>query len=206
MPVKHWLTSILAIAVTVIGSASADAQFDPFNAPSGGAPFGPPPVYQAAYGQPPGAMMPGVQPAGYLQPGATGQPGGGAPHGGIPDNFGPWPSISPFENRFSEHRIENGQWMQEINNSNRRYFAGVSAMMFRLHAPERTLFGSEDAFSALGGLGNLGAIGSRDAFPIGGRSEVSGEQIFNEAFSTVGIRANWGFWDPDGTGLEVIGW
>lgn len=150
--------------------------------------YGPP---MSAYGPPPGGPVPGGYNAvPYDVPGYT----------GVPDGSNPWPAISPFESRFEEHTWMDGVWMRVTNNGRRKFFAGIQAMLFQLHKPQAKLFGDPSA-SKLQGPNPFG----RDVIYTGSRAPW-GERIFDEPFKTEGMRLNWGFWDPDDTGAEVVGW
>lgn len=46
--------------------------------------------------------------------------------GGMPPGTQPWPGISPFENRFQQHRNNNGLWEVETNNGHREYVSSIS--------------------------------------------------------------------------------
>ena len=158
-------------------------------------------------GYPPGG---GPVPAGYnvVPPGATGAdpnycPPGAAGYGyGMPPGFQPWPQVTPFEHQFTDHRNEGGLWTLQHNDAGRKYFAGVGAMLFRNKNPERGIIGDFDAGVALGQPTDFG----REFYPVNGDSPLTQVPIFSNDFTTEGIRANWGYWDPDETGLEIIGW
>jgi len=217
MRLKHWFTAILGGLAIAGGLSTAEAQSNPFRAawrPSFDSVVAPVSVRgQSPGGYPPGGMVvPGgytTMPSGGYAPGAVNVggfpnvPAGVQPVGGPmgpPPGAHPWPRISPFEHRYSEHRNEGGLWFWRNNNAPRKYFASLSAMLFRLKHPEKGLFGDQTVSSALG-PNPLG----RPVVPIGTRN-AAGERVFANPFKTEGVRAQWGFWDADDTGFEMVGW
>lgn len=225
MRLKHWLATLAGILAMACGTLSATAQSNPFNTPptnSIRSQVGPLTVRsQSPAGQPMGYGPGYVMPSGYngYPPGPPGPPAGTVvdpnycpPQGGaygpsipvVPEQpaMQPWPGISPFEHRFSEHRNEGGLWTLRNNDAARKYFVGVSAMLFQNKNPERGVIGDR---KAAGILGQPTADG-REFYPVNGDAVLAQVPIFSNAFTTEGIRANWGYWDPDETGLEIIGW
>lgn len=157
-------------------------------------------------------------PAGYAPAGLPGMrsvaepasmaPGAGGPpsapgtvlshppgYAGVPEGSLPWPSVSPFQSKLSTHFNDNGTWFWENRNGQRRYFAGIEAMLFRLKSPDQALFGD---------TATAGFLGVDTAVTLGSRR--GGENFFNRPFKTEGIRFHWGFWDPTDTGFELVAW
>jgi hypothetical protein len=122
-------------------------------------------------------------------------PSGGPPS--LPPGTLPYPQISPFEHRFSEHGIENGLWMHDVNDSPRRYYGGVTAMALRVRKPERALVGNPKFAFLL-------AVSQNAPVTIG--QPYNGTHIFDKNFKTEGIRLHWGFVDADDTGMEFVAW
>lgn len=214
MRLNHWLATLAGILAIACGVSSARAQYNPFSTPTRSvqsevgsiavrsqSPMGQPPGYG------PGVMQAGYNPYGGVPPAYVGAdpnycppPMGVAPAPPNPAAL-PWPGISPFEHRFAEHRNDHGLWTLETNDAARKYFVGVGAMLFKNKAPERGIIGDPHAAGALGQPTDF----DREILPVNGDTVLFQVPIFNE-FKTEGIRFNWGYWDPDDTGLEVIAW
>lgn len=143
------------------------------------------PYEETQPGMPPG-MPPGYAPVNSHPPGVA----------GVPPGSQPWPGISPFDNRYSEHFNKDGLWMHKNNNSPRRYFAGIYAVLFDLKNPERRVLGDPRATLFQGNA----------AFNIGGQSPDGSPSAFRDYFHSQGLRLQWGFMDPDDTGLELVSW
>ena len=200
----HYSAAIFGILVMVCGVPSARAQSDPFQIGTSSV-FPSRPGLVTVRGQSPGFVVPGgysaergavgnrpVMAANYYAPGQQGIPMQGG------QSMQAWPRISPFENQFTEHRNEGGLWFRETRNGRRRYFAGMSAMFFDHHKPQSGLFGNAI-------FADNAAADGRSVIPINGIN-TAGDSVFNRNFKTEGIRVNWGYWDIDDTGLEIVGW
>jgi hypothetical protein len=57
----------------------------------------------------------------------------------------PWPSISPFENRFAETTHEDELWFFRSNNSPRRYYVNLDYRYANYRRPDQTRVGNEIA-------------------------------------------------------------
>jgi hypothetical protein len=190
MRLQHWLTAIVFILSFAFAPIAAEAQGYP-GSQSPGPYYGGGGVVATGYGGPPAQQMPS----------SNGLPGNPTPHysaqlssGGVPPGMLPHPAISPFEHRFSEHSIENGLWMHDSSSSPRRFYGGVSAVLFRLRKPEEALFG-DSAFRAV-------ATGSPITIGVANGTN----HVFDKHFKSEGIRIHWGFIDADDTGLEATAW
>src|SRR3712207_6071285 len=76
--------------------------------------------------------------------GTRSPPGKMAGPGYHPDRL-PWPSISPFENRYAETTHEDDLWFFRANNSPRQYFANVDLRRANYRRPDQTRVGNEIA-------------------------------------------------------------
>jgi hypothetical protein len=218
MRLNHWLATVAGILAMACGMPSAVAQSDPFRAPTNSLPSEVAPISvrsQSPMAYPPGYGPPGnVAPSGYSDyaPDPTGgadnwnsSPPGPASGPGVP-GMQPWPQVTPFEHRYSEHRNEGGLWMLRNNDASRKYHFGFAAALFQLAKPESTIFGDKFVASSRN-LINAPPPPPNDRrfIPIGG-SNYSFDSVFADTFNTAGLRVNWGYWDADDTGLELIGW
>lgn len=193
MRLQHWLTTIVCFFTLIAGARTSHGQGFPGAQPipthpaMAGGYDGPPGYQEASFGS---AGPPGVVPhySTVLSPEAVA--------GGLPPGALPHPRVSPFEHRFSQHSMEDGLWMHEVNDSPRQYFGGISAMLFRLRKPERALFG-DPAFRTLADAMNP---------PVTIGQPYGNDHVFDKNFKTEGIRLHWGFNDADGTGLEAVAW
>jgi hypothetical protein len=61
----------------------------------------------------------------------------------VPEGFNPYPTISPYDNAFSETYYENGHWLFNSNNNTQyRYYAGVEALIARGAPPKSAKVGA----------------------------------------------------------------
>lgn len=199
------LSMILAVSV----GRTASAQFAPAGSPSGGADaFGPGAAPPEAFA--PGQFGPPPPPAEALPP-ANYQP-----------NMLAWPRISPFDNRFSEHYVDDGLWHHERSNAPRQYYASAAAWVGGYRKPGREMVGNPEANAALPPPprrdirfqpATTGAFfGDYIGAPLvfqNGRLALSTERILQQVGegepTEVGVRAKWGFVEPDNTGFELEG-
>lgn len=211
MRLKFWWTPILGVMAIAFGGLPAQAQPDPFNTPpQRGGTFTSHvrPITSDAPAGPGAVEIPGFH--------SVANPG--AKHADAATYMQPWPGLSLFENRYRRLQNSNGLWQMETNNSRRRYFAGLNAMFFQMQSPEQSLVGDTGAHRLLGAFPDGAAKTpdvDRDTVTIKsqffvqnitGGTNFIGKRIFKFPFKTEGVRANWGFWDADDTGLETVAW
>lgn len=143
----------------------------------------------------------------------------------------PWPQISPYDHAFSEHYTDRGLWFWEGNNRRRQYFARWGYMRSNIDRPKGTV-GNPNALSykdihlpfiaEVLGLDDLANVFRGDVhdptiafsdigfFPPEGQrgmwyyNAVSASET-NEVKAN-GLRAVWGFTNPDDTGLRIDAW
>ncbi|GAB4144042.1 MAG: hypothetical protein Tsb009_15510 [Planctomycetaceae bacterium] len=188
MRLQHWFTAVVCFVSLICASNAAHAQGD-FN------PYASSPYYGAApvgYDEMPGTLSQVSAPAPI--PHFSARLSTDMNVNGVPPGMLPYPAISPFDHRYSEHSIENGLWMHDSNNRPRKYYGGVSAVLFRLRKPEQALFG-DPAFRA---------VATNPPYTIG--TANGSDHVFDKNFKTEGIRIHWGFIDADNTGLEATAW
>jgi hypothetical protein len=59
------------------------------------------------------------------------------------EGMNPWPQISPFDHAWSQHRIDDGLWVNETRNDSIKYHFSTAAMIATVRPPERTRIGEE---------------------------------------------------------------
>ena len=114
---------------------------------------------------------------------------GMAPPGETPPGMQPWPGISPFDHRFSEHYNDNGLWMHNTNDSQRKWNGGIEFLWV--------------------GLQKINSDQQRIGYPIY-RSSFTQRlhrdlSVFKDNMSAAGVRPYLMFTDPDDSGAEVSG-
>lgn len=209
-----------ALTGTVYPGGSAPAP-SPYGAPGAHAPplapdaaFAPPGVY--TYGRGPAGATPVPEYTAVLPPGAdagaAGLPDLDAAVAAPPSSVYPWPKISPFDYRFSQHYRDKGMWHWDANNRPRQYYAGAAAWFPRFRKPEESLFGHK-AFLNLfvPGTGTdpnqPPPSGFLDPVIVGtSTANYGGAHIFDRDLKTEAIRGHWGFINPDDSGLEITAW
>jgi hypothetical protein len=211
MRLNHWLATLAGILAMACGIPSASAQSNPFNTPPANpvqsvvhpitarsqSPAGYPPeggVVQGGYNVVPAGAMGGDPSYRPMPPDQA--------YGPAMPGMQPWPQVSPFEHRYSEHRNEGGLWTLRNNDASRKYYGGFGAMLFQMRHPDRGLFGNQSVAVVQGNRPagrDLITIGTNNFAPIP-------DSIFTDTFNTEGVRVYWGYWDADDTGLELVGW
>ena len=120
----------------------------------------------------------------------------------------PWPGISPYETNYSQTYNEGGLWHSDTNNLPQRHFFTIEALISRTKKPEENFVGSPEAPAMPGNVFpriNLGAFTSG----VVGTAEIDSLGVFEDREkdpSSPGIRAVWGFLNPDDSGLEISGY
>lgn len=207
MRVHPLFSAVLCGVMAVSVGRTAVAQFTPGQPVNGGADdygFGGMPPGEA-YG--PGEFGPPAPPAGpeaaTFQPTMTG-----------------WPRISPFDNRFEEHQVDNGLWYRDIDNSPRRYYFNPEVWFGNYRRPERVLIGNEAAIRGLepppgqdirfqpATTGALYGDYVGASLLIGsGFFRLNTNRILQERgegdSEEGGVRLRGGFTDPDNTGFDL---
>jgi len=163
MRLQHWMTSVTALLLIGVSAPEASAQqYDPTRViPAKGShlagPTGLPPssVFSGAIPDGNYPLMPGagmgngpMPPGSYVNPGAipnyhavsAGQQGGPP----VPNQFNPWPQMSPYDHSFSEHYNDDGLWFHDHNNDARRYFFSADYIRTKFRLPREGLVGSEN--------------------------------------------------------------
>lgn len=120
------------------------------------------------------------EPAMYADPGMM-------PPGGAPSTMQPWPGISPYDHRFSQHTNENGLWMNYTNDGPRVWHGGVEFLWVGLQK-----INSDQQ--------RIGHPFYRSSFTERLHRDLS---PFTDNLSTAGIRPYLMFTDPDDSGAEV---
>jgi hypothetical protein len=165
----------------------------------------------------------GIPPAGNALPPAEfgpPPPPDGLPNANYQSTMTAWPAISPFDNRFSEHRVEDGLWHFDFNNSPRRYFLTTEAWFLEYRKPERVMVGNPDANARLpdpprrdiryqpattGAL--YGDYVGASLLRQNGFFLLNTDKILQRRGesdpSEVGIRVRTGFTEPDNSGFEL---
>jgi len=112
----------------------ASYENNPFSAPPPGAngPYGPPP--QEGFSGPAG-----MPPGGAYAPGTPAM----APQGNYPQNFGPWPRISPYDYKYDQTAInKDGLWERFQTNPYRKWFAIAEFLAWSMEEPKDTTIGA----------------------------------------------------------------
>ena len=169
----------------------------------------------SSYGQaPPGGMMPApVYGGGYPAPMAGGGPGSVpiADPSLVPAGFNPWPSISPYENRYSQTTNEGGLWFNSTSNAQREYYFTADATLKWVRRPNRSWVGSGEIINET--LGNASGV---PVLTVGGAfdDDVAGSQLVDKSVtgnvidkgSSPGFNLAWGYEEVDGSGANIEGW
>lgn len=79
----------------------------------------------------------------FFQRGIYGEPGyTGLEQAGYPPGYNPWPAISPYGPPVDQHYYHNGHWFRRIMTGDRKYYAGLEALITRTGAPPHALIGA----------------------------------------------------------------
>jgi len=153
------------------------------------------------------------QPVSYGTGSAPGAASVGQPQlpqiGSYPDTYNAWPNISPYDNKFSQHYNAKGLWYHDWNNKRRSYFFNADALVSKFKDPEELLIGDsrvaffpqlQPFFPVDGGVFHSTTVAPAgiDEFAVERQSEL--DPI------SPGVRLNWGFFDPDDSGFELVGY
>ena len=238
MRLRHWMTSIAALLAVAVGGTDARAEdYDPTRVVPAGAPnfniTGRPGGHgfegaipeghyplisnSGAMGAGPavmGAGMTGPTPPGaYVNPGAI--PGHSSlSNAPLPQEFQPWPQMSPFQNRFSQHYNDDGLWFHDFNNDSRRYFFTMDALLTKFRYPKERVIGSDRTDPQI--VPNAAAAGTTSGTQTGNNplDPINTTVLFaptttGEAFDNwdpaLGTKVSFGFFDPDKSGFAMNG-
>jgi len=128
------------------------------------------------------------------------QPGAVPPSAGGPPPVYPYPSVSPYDHKFSQTFTEGGLWKSESRDGGRKYFFTLEGFAAELKKPGRHHIGAVlDPDDIL----NLAAASDINPFLLALRNTQDG--FFKHDFKTEGIRGRWGFDNPDRSGFLVEG-
>lgn len=225
MRVHPWIVLSLSVMALVSASQTGFAQFGDLSGPPGPGTAGQPlypasqyaPVYQTGYPPVPGGgdfvPPPPTAPQGAWDPIAAGQNGGP----GYAPARQPWPNISPFENRFTEHTNDDGLWFLRTNNSQRKFFANVDYRLATYRRPDQTRVGADVALKDIPNVDpnarlaflpvDTGVFFTSFTANLGAVNTVAvNEQSLKSDPNTNGFWLQWGFRDPDETGLDFSVW
>lgn len=159
-------------------------------------------AYQFMAGDPQGM---GAAPRGAMPPPANDA-------GGYPPSLTAWPSLSPHDNRYAQHAIENGMWQLDTNRRPKKYFFDAELILGNRRAPK-------------GIIGAVGATKYIELFPLDAtvdirsiRDAVDGDpesgrpgynyydaqdaSVLGESRG-LGTQLRWGYFNPDDSGLSL---
>lgn len=208
MRLPLWLATLLGILPVLAGGRAAPAQGPWSEGGPGSAgvayfdsPEGPPRAFDPPVFDPPGIASfpdplyppPGTYPTNTpvaVQEGFT----------GVPPGANPWPQISPYDHAFDQHYHKDGLWHRATSDEFQR-FVIVEGMVVQYRRPSGRFVGSLDVDSQIFFQPLAQAQGFRPS------AAVNLREIFdNEWDETGGLRVRLGNINPDGSGLELIGW
>lgn len=202
----HWSAPVLAMLVALASSRDVIAQSAPFDdepasrvrLAAEAQPTEPypnaglidddpgPATYNPYDFYPPGGYNPAYPPPMMNAPiGPSSIPPGGSL---------PWPTISPFDNQFDQHKNVGGLWKNDFNNRGIQYNFSASYLYAKFRRPNDRLVGSPNP--------NIPDynIDAPELF-----SPVTMNETFRFPAKTSGMDLRWGYTNPDDSGLELRG-
>ena len=137
----------------------------------------------------------------------------------VPEGFNPYPTISPYDNAFSETYHENGHWLFNSNNNTQyRYYMSIEALIARPAAPNEANVGTGrnvvnpwfvEGPNALDNSDNglIFAFGQNGIFPLVGirGPYPSSNTGFMSAPTANGFQTKFGVDTPTGQTFEMSG-
>jgi len=142
----------------------------------------------------------------------AGYPGNGPSYmpqiAGAPAEMAAWPGISPYDHSFVQTYNQDGLWIQDVNDSPRQYYLTLDALVSHVRRPNRTLIGSPHVPNS----GNITTFGEAtmgavdDEFVTSNLIDPHSVNQQKAITTSPGMKARWGFREPDGTGVELDGW
>ena len=169
--------------------------------------WAPPPVAQSAGSAAGPITAPGMSPISTNPPGAS----------GLPQNFQPWPGISPFDHQYSEHFVDrDGLWKwRGYNNRRRKYFLGIEYIQTSFKEPKLRRIGdpntvslSDDIIQPFTPPDPTDPTVTTDPPPqyFNGTFAPTNTRTAFTSESQPGTRVRWGYMDPQHQGFEATFW
>lgn len=206
MRTQYWRPILLCSWLLVSGAQAVWAQGDP-----SGAYFYQRDMAPIPYGDP------------YLAPNYS-----GLEQAGYPPGAQYWPGVEMYGPPINQHYVDNGFWFNRIVNGRSKFFFTVEGLITKTGAPPHTLIGAvgvnavtPEAADVLGAGGNHNQQFVErpvDATSIEPNRDFSGGQntdvpifipqdagVLQQNIGAGGVRANFGWWNPDGSGFMAQG-
>jgi hypothetical protein len=152
-------------------------------------------------------------------------PGMAVPYEGgyLPPGLQPWPAISPFDHRFSQHVNRGGLWQYRENDSRNKFYFDVEYWIARNKQPGTELIGNVRSDLRLNlptEIGDTIVVGPGSIVDTDGTAQTGvrfrrawqpfdTDQFSVHAFdfgSRAGGRLRLGWMGPDDSGVEFSGW
>ena len=211
---QHWSAPVLGMLLLLAGGRHVLAQFAP---PSAGGPSDYTQVKAEAFPRQPYPYHggphdhPDGDPHGYGGPFVTDPAAafgtgyvpthhqvsvGPVGHAAFQPQFQPYPEISPFmEQQFSQTTNENGLWQNSSNSRGRRYYFDLEYLDVETRKPNDAFLGYDE-------------LPPPPAFPTSPElfQPVDISDVLKHDLDTGGIRARFGYWNPDDSGFVMDAW